>query len=124
MYRNIFSIIIGLLTSIVEMIFFIIKVKNFFIRNEFKSTKNIELIFNENPIKFLFITILFFIISIFSGSMITYFLVKKAKKAYGILTKNILIIISIFFVMLYPFPIWFKIMSLPIFIILNSIILV
>ncbi len=122
MYRNTLSIIIGLLISIFEMIFFIFKGKKFFIEIKFIPIKNINLIFSNCSNKFLFIIIIFYTISIFSGSIITSMLVKKAKEAYGILIRYILITISIFFIIFYPFPLWFKITSFPIFLILYNII--
>ncbi|WP_317168446.1 hypothetical protein [Blattabacterium cuenoti] len=109
------SISTGVLISIVEMFFSMKIVKEWFTVIQFIPLKKFEYVLTEAPTEFFIILIFFYASSALLGSMITAFLAKKAKKAYAILTGFILFIITLFYMFFYPFPLWFKIIILPIF---------
>ncbi|WP_185870859.1 hypothetical protein [Blattabacterium cuenoti] len=115
MYRNIFSVYTGVLVSIIEIILSIRLIKKWFIEIQYIPISKLEYIFIEAPNKFFLILIFFYAISALLGGFITAFFAKNAKKAYAILTGLILFFIALFHIFFYTFPIWFKIIILPIF---------
>ncbi|WP_185860506.1 hypothetical protein [Blattabacterium cuenoti] len=115
MYRNILSISIGVMISIVEILYAIKLVTRYFTNIQFIPLKKFKYILTEAPTEFFFVLIFFYIFSVLLGGMVTAFLAKNAKKAYAILTGLILFIIALFHMFFYPYPLWFKIIVLPLF---------
>ncbi len=115
MYRNMLSLSTGVLISIVEMFFSIKILKKWFTKIQFVPLKKFKYILTEAPTEFFIVLIFFYASSALLGSIITAFIAKNAKKAYAILTGFILFIITSFYMLFYPFPLWFKIIILPIF---------
>ncbi|AFJ90799.1 hypothetical protein [Blattabacterium sp. (Blaberus giganteus)] len=115
MLRNILSISIGVVISIVEILCSIKLVKKWFAKIQLIPLKKFKYLLTEAPTEFFIILIFFYASSALLGGIITAFFTKNAKKAYAILTGFILFIITIFHMFFYPFPLWFKIMILPIF---------
>ncbi|WP_341653394.1 hypothetical protein [Blattabacterium cuenoti] len=109
------SLSIGVLMSIVEMFFSMKILKKWFTKIQFIPLKKFKYILTEAPTEFFIVLIFFYAFSALLGSIITAFIVRNAKKAYAILTGFILFIITLFYMFLYPFPLWFKIIILPIF---------
>ncbi|BAM99650.1 hypothetical protein [Blattabacterium cuenoti] len=109
MYRNMLSISIGVLISIVEIFFSMKIVKKWFTKIQFIPLKKFKYILTEAPTEFFIVLIFFYASSALLGSMITAFFARNAKKAYAILTGFILFIITLFYMYFYPFPLWFKI---------------
>ncbi|WP_341658366.1 hypothetical protein [Blattabacterium cuenoti] len=115
MYRNMLSLSTGVLIGIVEMFFSIKILKKWFTKIQFIPLKKFKYILTEAPTEFFIVLIFFYASSALLGSMITAFIARNAKKAYAILTGFILFIITLFYMLFYPFPLWFKIIILPIF---------
>ncbi|WP_185857110.1 hypothetical protein [Blattabacterium cuenoti] len=115
MCRNILSISIGVLISIVEILYAIQLIKRWFTKIQFIPLKKFKYILTEAPTEFFIVLIFFYAFSALLGGMITAFFAQKAKKAYAILTGFILFFITLFHMFFYPFPLWFKIVILPIF---------
>lgn len=115
MYRNMLSISTGILISIVEILYAIKLVKKCFSEIKFLPLKKFKYILTEAPTEFFIILIFFYAFSALSGGITTAFFARNAKKAYAILTGFILFFIALFHMFLYPFPLWFKIVILPIF---------
>ncbi|WP_341659475.1 hypothetical protein [Blattabacterium cuenoti] len=109
------SLSTGVLISIVEMFFSIKILKKWFTKIQFVPLKKFKYILTEAPTEFFIVLIFFYASSALLGSIITAFIAKNAKKAYAILTGFILFIITSFYMLFYPFPLWFKIIILPIF---------
>ncbi len=121
MYRNMLSISTGVLISIVEMFFSMKILKKWFTKIQFIPLKKFKYILTEAPTEFFIVLIFFYAFSALLGSMITAFIARNAKKAYAILTGFILFIITLFYMFFYPFPLWFKIIILPIFFLFSYI---
>lgn len=115
MYRNIFSVYTGVLVSIVGIIFSIRLIKKCFIETQYIPISKLGYLFIEAPNKFFLILIFCYAISTLLGGFTTAFFAKNAKKAYSILTGLILFFIALFHIFFYTFPIWFKIIILPVF---------
>ncbi|WP_238784434.1 hypothetical protein [Blattabacterium cuenoti] len=110
-----FSIILGIIVSVSEILFSIKLIKKKFVEIQFISLKNLKDIFIHAPTKFFIILIFFYALSAFLGGITTSFFVQKAKKAYAMLNGFILLIIFFIQIFLYTIPIWFKIIILTIF---------
>jgi|GEM_PF-5863224 hypothetical protein len=115
MYRNILSLSIGVVISIVEILYSIQFLKNWFMEIQFMPLKKFRYILIKAPVEFFVVLIFFCAFSALSGGIITAFFAVNAKKAYAILTGFILFFIALFHMFFYPFPLWFKIIILPIF---------
>ncbi|WP_185869401.1 hypothetical protein [Blattabacterium cuenoti] len=115
MYQNIFSVFIGIIISILEIFYAIKFIKKWFIEIEFIPLIKLKYIFNEAPNKFFLILILFYAFSPILGGIVTAFFAKNAKKAHAILTGIILFFIILFHLLFYRYPLWFKIIILPLF---------
>ncbi len=109
------SISTGVSIGIIEILFSIKLVKKWFTKIQFIPLKKFKYVLVEAPTEFFVILIFFYAFSALLGGMITAFFAKNAKKAYAILTGLILFIIVLFHMFFYPFPLWFKIIILPIF---------
>ncbi|WP_185866932.1 hypothetical protein [Blattabacterium cuenoti] len=115
MYRNMLSVSTGIVISIVEIFFSIKFLKKWFTKIQFIPLKKFKYILIEAPTEFFIILIFFYAFSGLLGGIVTAFFAKNAKKAYAILTGFILFLITLFHMFFYPFPLWFKIIILPIF---------
>ncbi|WP_185850790.1 hypothetical protein [Blattabacterium cuenoti] len=115
MFRNIFSVLIGILISFIEILFSIKYIKKGFINIQSISIIDLKSIFYYAPDKFFIILFIFYIFSTFLGCILTAFFVKKAKKAYAMLTGFILFIFSFIHIFIYTFPLWFRFSILTIF---------
>ncbi|WP_185851379.1 hypothetical protein [Blattabacterium cuenoti] len=116
MFRNIFSVFIGIIVSITEIIIATKLVKKWFINNiQLIPLKNLQDVFIHAPTKFFIILIFFYTLSPFLGGIITAFFVRKAKKAYAVLNGFILFFIVLIHIYFCSFPFWFKIIIFPIF---------
>lgn len=114
MYRNLISILIGLLTVTIKTIYFINIEKKWFKEIQSIPINKIKVIFFKAPNKFFFILIFLYFVSLITGSIITFFLVKNAKIAYSILVGYISFFLFLIYIIYYNFPIWFKIIFIPI----------
>ncbi|WP_185877177.1 hypothetical protein [Blattabacterium cuenoti] len=112
MFRNILAIFLGIFISYLELIILFIEMRKKLYLNI--ELKNIKIILSEYFNKFLLIIIIYYIIGLFSSEIITAFIVKKAKKAYSILTGFIFSINTLLLIIFNPFPLWFKIIMIPI----------
>ncbi|WP_185870303.1 hypothetical protein [Blattabacterium cuenoti] len=115
MFRNIFSVIIGIGVSITEILSAIELIKKWFVKIQFIPLKNLQDIFIYAPTEFFIILTFFYAISSFIGGITTALFVKIAKKAYAVLNGFILFIIAFIHIFLYTLPLWFKIIIFPIF---------
>ncbi len=115
MFRNIFSVIIGLLVSLAEILYAIKWIKKWFVTIQFIPLKKLQNVFIYAPPEFFITLFFFYIISALIGGVTTAFFVQNAKKAYALLTGFILFIIAFIHIFLYTLPLWFKIIILPIF---------
>ncbi|WP_238785042.1 hypothetical protein [Blattabacterium cuenoti] len=109
------SISIGVLISIVEILYAIKFLKKWFIEIELIPLRKFKYILIKAPTEFFIVLIFFYAFSALLGGIITAFIAKNAKKAYSILTGFILFFIALFHIFFYPFPLWFKIIILPLF---------
>ncbi|WP_185861061.1 hypothetical protein [Blattabacterium cuenoti] len=115
MFRNVLSISIGILISIIEIFYAIKIVKKYFEKIRLIPLKQFKYILIKAPTEFFIFLIFIYAFSALLGGLITAFFSKNAKKAYAILTGFILFIMILFHMFFYPFPLWFKIIILPIF---------
>ncbi|WP_223843721.1 hypothetical protein [Blattabacterium cuenoti] len=115
MYRNILSVFLGVIISIIEILYFIKIIKRWFLKIKFIPLNKLKYIFFKAPTEFFLILIFFYAFSALLGGLITAFFVKNAKIAYAILTGFILFLIALFHIFFYPLPLWFKIIILPLF---------
>ncbi|WP_185872576.1 hypothetical protein [Blattabacterium cuenoti] len=111
MYKNLFAVLLGIFCSFVGLIFFIQWLNILFIETKRIPLMKIQKILLYNTYKFYIILLIFYIISIILGCSMTAYIVLHAKTAYSILTGSIMICINFF---LWIFPIWFKIIIIPI----------
>ncbi len=115
MYRNILSVSTGVILSIIEIISSIKLVKKWFVKIQSIPFKKLKDVLCEAPTEFFLILIFFYAFSPLLGGITTALFVKNAKKVYAILTGFILFFIAFFHILFYPFPLWFKIVILPLF---------
>ncbi|WP_185865805.1 hypothetical protein [Blattabacterium cuenoti] len=115
MFRNILSVFIGVIISIIEILFAIRFIKEWFIEIQYIPIKKLKKIFFEAPTEFFLVLIFFYAFSALLGGTITALFAQNAKKAYAMLTGFILFFIALFHIFFYPFPLWFKIIILPLF---------
>ncbi|WP_235043322.1 hypothetical protein [Blattabacterium sp. (Nauphoeta cinerea)] len=109
------SVLTGIIVSIIEMFYAIKFVKKWFIEIQFLPLKKFKFLLREAPTEFFILLIFFYSFCVLSGGLVTAFFARNAKKAYAILTGSILFIIVLFHVFFYPFPLWLKIIILPLF---------
>ncbi|ACY40287.1 hypothetical protein BLBBGE_266 [Blattabacterium sp. (Blattella germanica) str. Bge] len=115
MYRNIFSVSTGVTISIIEILSAIKFIKKWFIKIQSIPLKKLKHVFIEAPTEFFLVLIFFYAFSALLGGTITAFFAQNAKKAHAMLTGFILFFIALFHVFFYPFPLWFKVIILPLF---------
>ncbi|WP_185859683.1 hypothetical protein [Blattabacterium cuenoti] len=115
MFRNIISVIIGLLVSLAEILYAIKWIKKWFVTIQFIPLKKLQDVFIYAPHEFFITLFFFYVFGTLLGGMTTAFFVQNAKKAYALLTGFILFIIAFIHIFLCTLPLWFKIIILPIF---------
>ncbi|WP_185859087.1 hypothetical protein [Blattabacterium cuenoti] len=115
MFRNILSVSTGVIISIIEILFSIKFIKKWFIQTQSIPIKKLKNVLVEAPTEFFLVMIFFYAFSALLGGTITAFFARNAKKAYAMLTGFILFFIALFHGFFYPFPLWFKIVILPLF---------
>ncbi|WP_185863037.1 hypothetical protein [Blattabacterium cuenoti] len=115
MFRNVLSVLAGVMVNIIEMFYTIKFLKKWFIEIQFLPLKKFKSLIIEAPTEFFIVLIFFYAFGTLLGGVITAFFAKNAKKAYAILTGFILFIIALFHVFFFPFPLWIKIIILPLF---------